>query len=102
MPRASGELKRKMPEIQIVPYGVTDDFYKLGGILNSREVASAFLAQYGLYLFSWVPGVRDLLDRQKAYEMLRAGTDLKNLAVLLFALGAAMAAVFAFLRHRDR
>lgn len=102
VPRARREMQMQVPEIDIAPFGVSDDFYRLGDILNSPKVGSAFLSQYALYLSSWIPRSRHVIEKSKAHAILRAVTDLQNIALALVAVGAALLAGYALLRHRNR
>lgn len=102
IPRATVELRRQVPRVKIVPFGVADDFYKIRDILISSETASAFLSQYVLYASAGIPGTRNLLNEHRAHGALSAVTKPKNIALVLIILGAMLSAGFAFSRHGDR
>ena len=102
VPRARRELHRQMPEVDIVPLGVSDELYRPADILNSSQVGSAFLSQYALYVSSWIPGDRRVLDKKKAREVVRAVTDLQNIALVFLAMATALLAGYALLRHQNR
>ena len=101
MPRAIKELSREIPQTRIIPFGVTDDFYRTSDIPKSPEVASAFLAQYVLYIISCIPGNRLLWEGSGARGLLASVTNLRHLAVFMLAVLFTTVAVFAFARHRD-
>jgi hypothetical protein len=102
MPRARRELSWQAPDKRIIPYGVADDFYRIDKILKSPEVASAFLSQYVLYISSWVPGSRNFWNTNEARGVLGAVTNIRNLALVLIVVLAAMLGAFALSRHRNR
>jgi uncharacterized SAM-binding protein YcdF (DUF218 family) len=102
MPRAKRELTRQVPEMRIFPVGIADDFYRIGDIVKSPEVGSAFLSQYLLYVSSAFPGSRDVWNENSARGILGAVTNLGNIGVAILAVLAAIIAALSFSRHRRR
>jgi uncharacterized SAM-binding protein YcdF (DUF218 family) len=101
VPRAQKELRRLLPEIQITPYGVPAGFLELRNIFRDPKVGPAFLSQYLKFVAVSLPG-RELLDDESRQRIIKFTSDIKNLLLLIAAVGALMVAAFAFSRHRTR